>query len=322
MHSIVGDPDMIERITCVGSGLIGHSWATLFAMKGYSVTIQDVDKKLLREAIKRVQSNLRLLAEEQVIPEPSIKEALGRISATTSLVDSVRDADYVQESVTERYEVKKPIFKEMDRHAPEGTPLVSSSSGLLMTEIQKATERPERCVTAHPFNPPHIVPLVEIVPGEETSRKTIEIVRDFMERIGKTPVILKKEVPGYLANRLSAALWREAVDLLDRGVASAEDIDKAISYGPGIRWSIMGPYLTYHLGGGPGGIESYLKQFAPAVTDWLRDMNTWTSIPETAFPKIIKGVREMTTLQKRSIGEVVEWRDRKLIRILRTIQER
>ncbi len=313
---------MIEKIACVGSGLIGHSWATLFAMKGYSVTIQDVSKELLKEAIRRIESNLKLLAEEQVISESSIKEALGRISATTGVADSVGDADYVQESVTERYEIKKPIFTEMDRHAPEDTPLVSSSSGLIMTEIQKVTERPERCVIAHPFNPPHIVPLVEIVPGKETSRETIKIVRAFMEKIGKTPVILKKEVPGYLANRLSSALWREAVDLLDREVASAEDIDKAISSGPGIRWAIMGPYLTYHLGGGSGGIESFLKQFAPVLTGWLEDMNTWKKIPETAFAKIVEGVGEMTALQKRSMSEMVDWRDRKLIHLLRTIQER
>jgi len=313
---------MIEKIACVGSGLIGHSWATLFAMKGYSVTIQDVSKELLKEAIRRIESNLKLLAEEQVISESSIKEALGRISATTGVADSVGDADYVQESVTERYEIKKPIFTEMDRHAPEDIPLVSSSSGLLMTEIQKVTERPERCVIAHPFNPPHIVPLVEIVPGKDTSRKTIEVVRAFMEKIGKTPVILKKEVPGYLANRLSSALWREAVDLLDREVASAEDIDKAISSGPGIRWAIMGPYLTYHLGGGSGGIESFLKQFAPVLTGWLEDMNTWKKIPETAFAKIVEGVGEMTALQKRSMSEMVDWRDRKLIHLLRTIQER
>lgn len=313
---------MIEKIACVGSGLIGHSWATLFAMKGYSVTIQDVNRELLREATHRIESNLKLLAEEQVISESIIKEALGRIAATTGVADSVRDADYVQESVTERYEIKKPIFKEMDRHAPEDIPLVSSSSGLLMTEIQKVTERPERCVIAHPFNPPHIVPLVEIVPGRDTSRKTIEVVRAFMEKIGKTPVILKKEVPGYLANRLSSALWREAVDLLDREVASAEDIDKAISSGPGIRWAIMGPYLTYHLGGGSGGIESFLKQFAPVLTGWLEDMNTWKKIPETAFAKIVEGVGEMTALQKRSMSEMVDWRDRKLIHLLRTIQER
>jgi len=313
---------MIEKIACVGSGLIGHSWATLFAMKGYSVTIQDVNRELLREATHRIESNLKLLAEEQVISESIIKEALGRIAATTGVADSVRDADYVQESVTERYEIKKPIFKEMDRHAPEDIPLVSSSSGLLMTEIQKVTERPERCVIAHPFNPPHIVPLVEIVPGRDTSRKTIEVVRAFMEKIGKTPVILKKEVPGYLANRLSSALWREAVDLLDREVASAEDIDKAISSGPGVRWAIMGPYLTYHLGGGSGGIESFLKQFAPVLTGWLEDMNTWKKIPETAFAKIVEGVGEMTALQKRSMSEMVDWRDRKLIHLLRTIQER
>jgi len=147
-------------------------------------------------------------------------------------------------------------------------------------------------------------------------------VRAFMEKIGKTPVILKKEVPGYLANRLSSALWREAVDLLDREVASAEDIDKAISSGPGIRWAIMGPYLTYHLGGGSGGIESFLKQFAPVLTGWLEDMNTWKKIPETAFAKIVEGVGEMTALQKRSMSEMVDWRDRKLIHLLRTIQER
>jgi len=152
--------------------------------------------------------------------------------------------------LVEDYAVKKSIFRETDAVANPDTILASSSSGLLMTEIQKATQRPGRCIIAHPFNPPHIVPLVEIIRGEKTSRETVEATRRFMAGLGKVQVLLNKEVLGYIANGLAAALWREAIDPVENDVASVEDVDKALSAGPGIRWALMGSHLTYHLAGG------------------------------------------------------------------------
>ena len=297
----------IRRIACVGAGLIGHSWATLFAVKGISVNLQDLKEEILTNALTKIKSNLDFLAEKGVIRSEEAEKALRRIKTTTSLSDAVKDADYVQESVFESYEVKKKIFSEMDAEAPPEAILASSSSALLMSEIQKAAAKPERCLIAHPFNPPHLIPLVELVPGEKTSSETIKTTYEFMLKLGKVPVVLKKEVPGYIANRLSIRLYQEAVDLVDTGVATVEDVDRALSAGPGIRWAIMGPHLTYHLGGGPGGIEHWFETFGQAFFS-----------PSSA-KKVIEGVKEMEIVKTKSMGELVRWRDEKLVELLKII---
>jgi 3-hydroxyacyl-CoA dehydrogenase len=188
-----------------------------------------------------------------------------------------------------------------------------------MTEIQKVANKPERCIIAHPFNPPHLMPLVEVVPGKQTSERTAKKVCDFFIRLGKVPVLLKKEVPGYIANRLSAALWREAIDLVSNDVATVEDVDKALSAGPGLRSALMGPHMTYHLGGEKGGIEYFVDHLGPAFESWWRFMNTWTSIPHSSVKKVIDGVRhEMGT---NTLEDMVRWRDDKLIELLRIIYD-
>ena len=294
----------IRRIACVGSGLIGHSWATLFAVKGLSVNLQDLKEETLREAMTKINSNVKFLAERDVIRKG--EAALKRIKTTTSLSEAVRNADYVQESVFESYEAKKKVFSQMDAEAPPEAILASSSSALLMSKIQRATSKPERCLIAHPFNPPHLIPLVELVPGKKTSPETIKTTYEFMLKLGKVPVVLKKEVLGYIANRLSRRLYEEAVDLVDDGVATVEDVDRALSAGPGIRWAIMGPHLTYHLGGGPGGIEHFFEVFG-------------RSFRPSAVKKVIKGVKEMKTVKKKSMEELIRWRDEKLVELLKII---
>jgi len=307
-----------RKIACVGSGLVGHSWATLFAIKEYPVTIQDVDRDLLERALSRIRSNINFLVDKKLIARSHAETAMKNIQATTSIQEAVGEADYVQESVYENYEVKRKVFAKMDEINPRAI-LASSSSGLLITQIQKATKRPARCLIAHPFNPPHLIPLVELVPGEKTSAQTVEATAEFMRRLGKTPIILRKEVPGHIANRLSAALWREALDLIDKGVASVEDVDKALTTGPGIRWAIMGVNLTYHLGGLPGGIEYFVNHLGPAYSTWWRSMDPWTSIPYSAAKKVIEGVRQMEIVRTKTPEELTQWRDEKLVQLLKVI---
>ena len=298
----------IRRIACVGAGLIGHSWATLFAVKGLSVNLQDLKEETLTEAMTKINSNLKFLAEKDVIKKEEAEAALKRIKTTKSLSKAVRDVDYVQESVFESYEVKKKIFSQMDAEAPLETILASSSSALLMSEIQDATTKPGKCLIAHPFNPPHLIPLVELVPGKKTSPETIKTTYEFMLKIGKVPVVLKKEVLGYIANRLSRRLYEEAVDLVDDGVATVEDVDKALSAGPGIRWAIMGPHLTYHLGGGPGGIEHFFEVFGK-----------YYNFRPSAVKKVIEGVKETEIVRTKSTEELVRWRDEKLVELLKIL---
>ncbi len=308
--------DGIDKVTCVGSGLMGQGWAALFALRGYSVVMQDLTEKLLGKALERVERHIRFLSDAGMGGD--VGAAVERIEMNSELKKSVADADFVIESVYESYEVKKGVFAEMDRHAPKEAVLASSTSGLLMTEIQKAAElHPERCIVAHPWNPAHLVPLVELSPGEQTSRETVERTYAVMEDIGKVPVVLRKEVPGFIANRLSAALWREALDLVDRGVASVEDVDKAVSAGPGIRWAIMGPYLTYHLGGGTGGIEYLMRHIGPKKSAWMETMAKWTVTPESAVDKAIRGVEDM--IGGKSLEELERWRDERLVSLLQLL---
>jgi 3-hydroxypropionate dehydrogenase (NADP+) len=313
-----GDPmeHRVERVACVGAGLVGQGWATLFAVKGYAVVLEDLTEEKLDDAMARVESHVRFLAEASLAKD--VDAALGRIETTTSLAEAVADADYVQESVFESYDVKKAVYRDMDEAAPGDTILASSTSGLMMTEIQKAAKlHPERCIVAHPWNPAHLIPLVELSPGELTSDETTRRTYTLMESIGKVPVVLRKEVPGFIANRLSVALWREALDLVDKGVASVEDVDKAVRAGPGIRWAIMGPYLTYHLGGGPGGIEYLMRHIGASKAAWLETMAKWTVTPESAVEKAIRGVAEM--VGDESVEELERWRDDRLVELLRLL---
>jgi 3-hydroxypropionate dehydrogenase (NADP+) len=313
--------DGIQRVACVGSGLVGQGWATLFALAGYEVVLEDINNELLDEALRRVEKQLRFL--EGAGLAAGVDEALGRLSKSTSLSDAVEGVDFVQESVFESYAVKKDVFREMDEATGPDVILASSSSGLLMSEIQKAaTFHPERCIVAHPWNPSYLVPLVELSPGEKTNEKTTLRTRELMEDIGKVPVVLRKEVPGFIANRLSAALWREALNIVDSGVASAEDVDKAIVNGPGLRWAIMGPYLTYHLGGGRGGIEYLMRHIDVSKAKWLETMAKWTETPASAVEKAITGVHEMETVKAHSFEELEKWRDDGLVGVLKSRKRR
>lgn len=306
-------------MACVGAGLIGQSWATLFASKGYTVTVQDQQEANLTRALTRIRSNLDFLARKGLLEGDAPQEVLQGINVTTSLAKAVKNVDYVQESVFENYDVKKTVFREMDAVAQQDTIFASSSSGLLITEIQKATTKPDRCLIAHPFNPPHLIPLVELVPGEQTSSEVVQVVFNFMRRMGKVPVVLQREIPGHIANRLSAALWREAIDLVDKGVASVEDVDTALRVGPALRWALMGVHLTYHLGGGPGGVEDFIDTLGPAFASWWETMDTWTSIPASAAAKVIDGVEEMHLVQTKTKEEIVQWRDDKILKILKAV---
>ena len=312
--------DGVKRVACVGSGLVGQGWASLFALAGYKVTLVDVNEKVLGDALERTESKMRFLEEAGLAK--GAKRASKRLCTTTNMAEAVGGADFVQESVFESYPAKKEVYAKMDETADRRVILSSSSSGLMMSEIQKAAKRhPERCIVSHPWNPSYLVPLVELSPGNLTSQETVKKTYELMENIGKVPVVLKKEVPGFIANRLSAALWREALNLVDMGVASVEDVDKAIVNGPGLRWAIMGPYLTYHLGGGRGGIEYLLKHIDVSKAKWLETMAKWTETPESAVQKAIEGVHELPSVKSHSYDELEEWRDGLMVDILRSRKE-
>jgi 3-hydroxyacyl-CoA dehydrogenase len=307
----------INKVVCVGAGLIGQGWATLFSSKGLEVVLQDLNETILKQSVTAISSNLKFLEANHFLKKKESDAALKRIKTATSIGEAVSQADYVQESVLDNYELKREVFKEMDQAAPDHAILASSSSGLLMTKIQKVTARPHRCVLVHPILPLHLLPLVEIVGGEKTSAETVTAAYDFMKRLGKTPVLLKREVPGYIVNRLQAALLRESIDLVDKGVASPEEVDKAFCTGIGLRDPIIGPFLRIHLAG--NGVERFIKNYAQSYRNRWETMETWTSIPPSAAKKVIRGVEEMEAVRSKTLEEIKNWRDRMLVKLLKTV---
>ena len=309
----------INKVACVGAGQIGQGWATLFSSNGLEVTLQDVTEEILEKAVRSVVSNLTFLEDHTILRRGEAKAACRRIKTTTSINEAVGHADYVQESVSENYDVKKQVFKEMDAETPNNTILASSTSGLLMTEIQNVTSKPERCVLVHPMLPVHLIPLVEIVGGEQTSHETVNTTFEFMLKLGKTPVVINQEVPGFIVNRLQAALLREAIDLVDKGIASAEDVDKAFCMGIGLRDPLIGPFLRIHLAG--GGVERFIAKYNQSYSYRWQTMETWTSIPPSAAKTIVKSVNEIEIVRTKSFEEIKSWRDTMLVKLLKVINE-
>jgi carnitine 3-dehydrogenase len=307
----------IHKVACVGAGLIGQGWATLFSSAGLEVVLQDVSEALLEKALSNVRSNLLFLEANNLLKQGDAQAALKKIEMKAPIGEAVGHVDFVQESVPDDYAIKKRVFKEMDGAAPDHAILASSSSGLLMTEIQKATTRPERCVLIHPVLPVYLIPLVEIVGGQQTSRETVIAADDFMRRLGKVPVLLKREVSGYIINRFQAALVREAIDLVDKGIASAEEVDKAFCMGIGLRDPIIGPFLRIHLAG--GGVERFIETLSQSYRYRWETMETWTSIPPSAEKKMVRSVREMEMVRTKTLEEIEKWRDEMLVKLLHVI---
>jgi 3-hydroxyacyl-CoA dehydrogenase len=256
----------VSRITVVGTGVIGASWTALFLAKGLHVTATDPAPQAeaaLRKFVDSAWSALKRIGLSPGASQSSLK-------FTSDLAQAVVGADLVQENGPERMDFKQKLYAQLDELLPPEAIIASSSSGLIMSEIQKgAASHPERCVIAHPFNPPHLIPLVEIVGGARTSEETIRRATDFYQSIGKQTVRLYKELPGHVANRLQAAVAREVYHLVADGVLSAEDVDNALSWGPGLRWGVMGNMMLNHLAGGARGIEHFFEQFAgPMAASW------------------------------------------------------
>ncbi len=236
------------------------------------------------------------------------------LSFTPALAQAVADADLVQENGPERIDFKQKLYGELDQMLPPDVIIASSSSGLTMSEIQKgARSHPERCVIAHPFNPPHLIPLVEIVGGAKTSEETIRRAAEFYTSIGQRTVRLNKELPGHVANRLQAALGREVYYLVSEGVVSAADVDTALSWGPGLRWGVMGNMMLNHLGGGPGGIEHFFQQFTGPMTAWWKTLGSPVLTPEVQ-KKLTDSVH--AEVGSRTIAELEAERDEILLGLI------
>ena len=306
---------MTRRVSVIGAGTIGASWAAYFLARGFEVGAYDPlpnGEAFARRFIDNAWPTLEKLNAVQ--PGADRK----RFEFFKEPVAAVKGAEFVQESGPEREDLKIELFATLDAALPPETVIATSSSGLLISRVSATCRHPQRCVIGHPFNPPHLIPLVEVVGGAKTSPEAITKAMNFYRDIGKHPIHIRKEVRGHVANRLQAALWREAVHLVTEGVVSVADADAAIAYGPGLRWALMGPHLTFHMAGGEGGMAHFMSHIGPAMQGWMDDLGQTRLTPEVQ-KAIINGVTEEAA--GRSMADLQRWRDRKLIEILKVSGE-
>ncbi len=261
------DPARVRNITCIGAGPIGGGWAAHFLAQGYQVTsyLHDASEY---DALMRLLETAWASLEQIGLADNA---SLDNFQFTTDLAEATENAEFIQESVPEVLKLKQGLYKTLGDIVDANVVIASSTSGLSMTDIQANCATPERTVVAHPFNPPYLLPLVEMIGGENTSAECIAWTERFYRVSGKSPLVMKKEIPGFIATRLQEAIWREALHMVANGEATVEQIDQAVVNGPGPRWALMGPCEIFHIGGGEGGMAYCLDQFGPALKlPWTR----------------------------------------------------
>jgi 3-hydroxyacyl-CoA dehydrogenase len=300
----------VRRVTVVGTGVIGASWVAQYLASGFDVVATD--------PAPNAEANLRKYVDEAweqlKVIGLSTGAARDRLTFTSDLQEALSKADFVQENGPERQDFKIKLFAEIDDATPPNSIIASSSSGITPSVIQSQCKHPERCLVGHPFNPPHIIPLVEVVGGTKTSSEALQQAMAFYASIGKKPILLRKEIPGHVANRLQAALYREVMYLIEQGVLSVADADDAVSWGPGLRWGVMGPSLQWHLGGGTGGIQHFTEHLMDPMAGMFKILGNPQVTPELKRT-IADGV--MQEAGNRSVEQLAKEENELLVELLR-----
>ncbi len=313
MEELTVQEKTVKRVAVVATGVIGASWTAQFLASGLDVVATDPAPGARERLLSSVDQIWPTMERFGLADGAS----MGRLTFNADLEAAVQEVDFVQENGPEREDFKIGLFKRLDALLPPSVILASSSSGLSTSRIQSECVHPERVVLGHPFNPPHLIPLVEVFGGVSTSEETIARTMAFYQEIGKRPIRGRKEIKGHIANRLQAALWREAFYLVEQGVATVEDVDIAIAHGPGLRWAAMGPFLNLHLSGGDGGIEHVLDHLGGPISDWWHDLGT----PELSAglkEKVSKGV--VDEMRGRSRRAIEAARDELLVDLIKDKQ--
>tara|TARA_Y100000590_G_scaffold346044_1_gene396112 strand:+ start:592 stop:1536 length:945 start_codon:yes stop_codon:yes gene_type:complete len=301
---------MIKKIAVIGTGVIGAGWIIRILAHNKKVIAYDknvsLEKKLISE-IKRVWPSIKKFFNNK-------KLNLKNFKYVTSVEEAVKEADFIQECATEDYKIKTKLMNIIGKFAKHDSIISSSSSGLLPTRIYSKCKNPHRTMIAHPFNPVYMCPGVEIVPGKKTKKKFLNKANKFYKSISMNPIMLKKELPGYLSDRLQEALWREALHIVNEGYASTKELDRAIEDGPGLRWSLMGTFLTFHLAGGKAGMKHMLEQFGPALK------LPWTKLKAPKLSKklssrVIEGTKQQA--RGKSVEQLSKIRDEYLVNLLK-----
>ena len=285
----------IKKVAVIGTGVIGAGWIIRCLAHNKIVYAFDKDLKLKKNLVKEIKRTWPFV--KKLFNKKTLN--LKNFKYFTSIEDTLKDADFIQECATENYSLKTKLMSSISKYSKKNAIIASSSSGLLPTRIYSKCKYPERALIGHPFNPVYLLPAVEIVPGKKTSKKFINQAKKFYQSISMNPIMIKKELPGYLSDRLQEALWREGLHIINEGYATTKDLDRAIEDGPGLRWSLMGTFLTFHLAGGKSGMKHMLEQFGPALK------LPWTKLKAPNLSrKLINRLVEGT--KKQSKGKTVE----------------
>ncbi|MFE5121202.1 3-hydroxyacyl-CoA dehydrogenase NAD-binding domain-containing protein [Streptomyces sp. NPDC056669] len=303
-------PEEVRRVACVGAGVIGGGWVAHFLARGYDVTAwdpaPDAEEKLRRLVAAAWPALTQIGLADGASPD--------RLTVTATVEEAVADAQFVQESAPEKLELKRSLLAQLDAAAPPGVVIASSTSGYPMTDMQTEATDPGRLVVGHPFNPPYLIPLVEVVGGEKTAAAAVEWASRFYKVAGKSVITMERELPGFIANRLQEALWREALHMVANGEATVKEIDDSITEGPGLRWAFMGPCLTFALAGGEGGMGHMLDHFGPSLkSPWTR--LEAPELDDTLRAAMVDGCDEAAG--SRTIAQLVAERDQGVIDVLR-----
>ncbi len=297
----------MTKIAIIGSGLIGRAWATIFASHGFEVAMHDPVPGVAKAARAHIGRNLRELAEHGLVDDPAA--ALKRIRLANDLADALAGAALAQESGPETVETKRVLFAEMDRLAPKSCILASSTSFIVASVFSEGLPGRHRCLVAHPVNPPHLVPIVELAPASWTDPKVVDRARKLYEKAGQVPITLRKESPGFVLNRLQAVLLAEAFRIVGAGICSPKDLDKTIRDGLGLRWSFMGPFETIELNA-PGGIPDYAARYAPSLEAMVKQSEGVPAFTPDATAKIMAEWPEPQNPER--VKRLSDWRDRRL----------
>jgi carnitine 3-dehydrogenase len=303
----------VKKVAVIGGGLIGMSWAALFLARNLEVVVVDPREALKNELTEFITRAWPLLKELKLTVSEEISYA-----KYTNRISDLTDIDFVQENIPDRIEVKHQLIEQLETFIDKDVLIASSTSSLKATDIQRVAKYPNRILVAHPMNPPHLIPMVELIPGKLTSENSMLAAKSFYEDMKRTIISVKKEVTGHVANRLTSALYREAVYMVSEGIADVEDIDKAITYGPGIRWSLIGPHLTYHLGGGAGGYKHYLEHLGPTQEARWKDHGT-ASLTEELKAILIEGIEK--ELENQDPNTLIQRRDSAIVELIKLKQK-
>lgn len=307
-----------RKVAVIGAGDIGIGWAALCASAGWPVAIFDLSPATMERASIEVERRTRALVALGRAPDAIVEQGLRELQRATFFSEAIQDADWVIEAIQEDVSAKQKLFVAIEEAVGAEALISSSSSGLAPSEIFGRMRRLDRCLVTHPLNPPELIPLVEVVPEARTSPASITRAVDYLRALGRFPIVLKKAIPGYVVGRVAAAVWRECIDLVLRGVISVDDLDRAVSLGPAIGWAAAGPHLTYHLAAGEGGIRYFTQQLLASFESWWQQLAHWAQLDPEQQRTLIQSIEKA---YKGKVEFLREARDRRLSAILKALEQ-